>query len=267
MQFLRIIPTLASVLLTGILCAQEPGVLRGKVNFIGTPPEPEPLAIRGDRFCQQAAADQPILREDVVVNPNGTLANVVVWLSRGRPESRPSRSLKNTPASLTQTGCKFYPHVIAVQVNQPLTLTNQDGTLHNINILPKTNKRFNKVLLEDSKPETVTFTHAEAPLRVRCDIHPWMHAWVAIFDHSDFAVTAEDGTFEIPNLPPGEYLAHAWHEKYGEVQSEVLVFQEKPAEILFEFATTGAKSATVISTTPPAETETTATESLTTSPK
>lgn len=225
------------------LAVEVNGVIRGQVNYTGTVPAAEPLKIGGDRFCEEMSKKSSLLREDVLVNPNKTLKNVVVWVASGGPDSFKPQAGTPQKATLTQQGCTFFPHVLAVQVGQPLELSNMDPTIHNINAIPKQNRRFNMAMIGGkTAPQIIAFDKPEVAVKLKCDIHPWMVAWVAVFDHPLFAISGDDGTFEITGLPPGEYVLQTWHEKFGGTRAEVLVKESDSAEVIFTYTDSGTAS-------------------------
>jgi uncharacterized protein (DUF2141 family) len=108
-------------------------------------------------------------------------------------------------------------------VGQQLDILNSDGTLHNIHALPKVNKEFNKAMPRSKKQMSVKFDKVEAPFKVKCDVHPWMGAFLGVFAHPYFAVTDDSGSFTIAGLPPGKYVVEAWHEKLGTQTADLTV--------------------------------------------
>jgi hypothetical protein len=125
--------------------------------------------------------------------------------------------------------------VLAIQTGQPLIIKNSDGLLHNINTQPSVNQGFNvsqPVSMETSKE----FTSAEVMIPVKCDVHGWMEAFIGVQEHPYMAVSAEDGTFRLENLPPGTYTIEAWHEAYGTQTQTVTVGAQETGEVMFEYS-------------------------------
>ncbi len=239
----RTIGAMLLISLAAGLSAADTSDIRGMVTFSGKAPVLVPLRIAGDDFCERVHGQEPITRKDVVVNANSTLKNVVVWVESGLPEGKAEDNIDPGKAVLELQNCSIEPHVIAVQTNQLLQVVNKDETVHNFNARPAANQSLNHTLLPDSEPVSLKFSEPEVAINLRSDIHPWMTAWVAVFDHAAFAVTDDDGEFEIPDLPIGEYHLSAWHEKFGVITLEVLLQRDIPAEVEFTFTDTGSRAA------------------------
>ncbi len=205
--------------------------ITGKVAFTGTAPAKEQIKMDADAYCKGAHA-APVYTQDVVVNPNGTLQWVLVYVKEGSTGNYPPPA---TPVTLDQKGCQYHPHTFGIQAGQPLKIVNSDGTLHNIHALPKINAEFN-IGQPFQKMETLKkFDKAEMPVRFKCDVHKWMGAYCGVFNHPFFATTNEQGTFEIKNLPPGNYVIEAWQEKYGAQTQNVTVAGSETKTIDFSF--------------------------------
>jgi hypothetical protein len=119
------------------------------------------------------------------------------------------------PALMSNRGCVYVPHVLGVQVDQPVTLVNEDPTLHNIHSYAKNSKGFNLGLPIQGMKQVRKFTAPEVMVQMKCDVHPWMTGWIGVLPHPCFGVSGADGSFEIAGLPPGTYVLEAWHEKLG----------------------------------------------------
>jgi len=199
--------------------------VQGKVNFVGTAPVMETVVNTG---CHAGA--KPFTAETVIVNPNGTLANVFVSI-----EGAPAWDGSARPAGeLDQINCQFVPHAVALQVGQRLDVKSGDPTLHNVHWDPRLNKPANFGMTRPGDSKSAVFTSAEI-FRVRCDVHPWMSAYVGVFDNSFFALTGSDGTFKIENVPPGQYTLVAWHETYGTLKQPLNVGADGKIEQHFEY--------------------------------
>ena len=208
----------------------DAATINGLVKFEGTPAKPPALQMSADPFCQSQHA-APVTDEEVVVGPAGELANVILWIKHA-----PSAPPPQTAALLDQKGCQYIPHVQAIQVNQPLQIRNDDNTLHNVHAMPSVNSQFNEGQPVQGMVSTKKFDKPEpAPFKVKCDVHPWMGMHIAVFNHPFFAVTGDEGTFEIKGLPPGKYTVEAWHEKFGNMTAAVEVTSGATKEADFTF--------------------------------
>lgn len=208
------------------------GTISGAINFTGTPPEPELIQMDAEPTCQQLYDEGPFTQE-VIVNDNGTLANVFVYVKSGlEGMSFPTPS---EPVVLDQQGCRYIPHVLGVQVDQPITIRNSDPVLHNIHPEPSNSRPFNVSQPTEGMETERTFSAQEIMVPVECDVHGWMQAYIGVVEHPYFSVSGEDGSFEIANLPPGDYVVEAWHELYGTQTMEVTVGESETADVEFTY--------------------------------
>lgn len=215
------------------------GTISGKVNFSGgkaAAPKRSLLKMKADPYCDKYYKDKGKKgagTEKVIVNKDGTLRNVIVYVKKGLEGT--SFEVPATPAAINQDGCVYKPHVLAMMKGQKLTITNSDDTLHNIHGLCKKNNEFNFGQPKQGMTKTLDFAQVEA-FKVKCDVHPWMGAYIMILDHPKHDATGKDGLFSIDGLPPGEYVIAAWHEELGEVTQTVVVSEgeTKEIEVIFE---------------------------------
>ena len=204
--------------------------ITGKVAFAGAAPAKEQIKMDADAFCK-AAHSGPVYTEEAVVNGNGTLEWVLVYVK----DMKGTYPAPAQAVTLDQRGCQYHPHVFGIQTGQDLKIVNSDGTLHNIHALPKLNAEFN-IGQPFPKMETVKkFDKPEVPVRFKCDVHKWMGAYCGVFSHPFYATTNDQGTFEIKNLPPGTYTIEAWHEKYGTQDQTVTVGGTDTKTVDFSF--------------------------------
>jgi plastocyanin len=204
--------------------ADGPGVVTGKISFDGAPPERTPVRMAADPQCKPG---EESLSEATVVGPDMGIKNVFVYIKDGlgtRVYETPA-----TPIVLDQQGCRYEPHVFGVHVGQPVEVRNSDSTLHNVHAIPKTNDEFNFGQQPSTPPVTRTFDTPEIGVSFRCDVHGWMRAYANVVTHPFFAVTKEDGTFEIKGLPAGTYTIEAWHERLGTQTQQVTIAEGSPA--------------------------------------
>jgi plastocyanin len=218
----------------GDAAAGAPPSVTGKVLFKGK--KPVMAEISAAKALAQCAAlhKDPLRDESLVVNDDGTMMNVVVSVSAGVP----ARAYPVPPeaAVLDQKGCQYFPHVLAMMVGQKLVAKNSDTFLHNVHTMPQASETSN--LAQPSKDETgAELKPVKSPevFHVKCDVHPWMSAWIAAFDHPYFSVTDDSGTFALTDLPPGKYTLTAWHETLGTQKKEITIKAGEPADVEFTF--------------------------------
>jgi plastocyanin len=205
--------------------------ITGTITLKGTPPKEKDITpLKDDANCGKLHSDMPTTHF-YVVGPKGELAGVVVSL---QDISGKSTGASAPAAVLDQKGCEYVPQILAVQTGQKIIVKNSDPVLHNVHDVPAAdsgNKEFNQAQLQGSPDLTFTFDKPEMFLKFKCDVHPWMFAWVSVFDHPYFAVSAKDGTFKIANVPPGRYKIQATHRKAGTVAREIEVKEGEPAKL------------------------------------
>jgi len=208
--------------------------ITGTVTFTGKPPTLKPLAMDADPVCAKKHSG-PVPAEMLVLGSGGSMANIMVWVSKGLPAGKTWPAPK-TPVVLDQKGCVYVPHVMGIMVGQPYRILNSDGVLHNIHTLPKVNPAFNKGMPPTLKEASTVFEKPEAVFHVKCDVHPWMSAYVSVFTHPFFSVTGADGKFTISGLDAGTYEITAWHERLGTQTASVTVAATGAKTQDFKFA-------------------------------
>jgi plastocyanin len=212
--------------------AATAGVLKGTIRFAGAKPARKAIDMSGDPACVSAHQGKAY-DESVVVNPNGTLANVFIYIKSGLE----GKTFETPPAPvrMDQKGCGFQPRVIGIQTGQTLEVANDDPVTHNIHPLAQINREWNHSQGAGDAPIERRFARAEVMIPVKCNIHRWMRAYIGVVDHPYFAVTGKDGSFEIPNVPPGDYVIEAWQEKLGTQEQKVTVNPQGRVEANFVF--------------------------------
>jgi plastocyanin len=206
------------LIVCSLLAAQAAcgGTISGVVKFKGEKPAPKPfVGVEGNAFCKDhAAPDGKVPMSDrFVFGRNGnddTLANVLVYVSKGL-EGKKFEPPK-TPVVIDQVKCIYTPHVVGVMAGQTLEIKNSDETLHNVMSRPRKNKEFNDGMPGTGKKLTKTFDKPEIGIDLRCFMHPWMLGYVHVLDNPFFAITGPDGSYEIKDLPAGEYELSVYHE-------------------------------------------------------
>ncbi|MGC8740865.1 MAG: carboxypeptidase regulatory-like domain-containing protein [Candidatus Sumerlaeaceae bacterium] len=194
--------------------------LWGRVSYLGQRPQLELIEMRGDSYCSARQREARHSRQDLLVNEQGGVANALVYVKDGPIVRRadPQRKM----VELAMRDCLFFPRVLGVQCGQKIALRNDDRTLHTVYARAKANPKFIHPLRgPDDPPFEFSFSAPELPVYLRCDVQPWMIAYVGVFDHPYFSVTAIDGTFELVNLPPGNYTIGVWHEKLGTLTEHI----------------------------------------------
>lgn len=231
--FLRNAMLAAAVVATSGVFA---GSITGKIVYEGAIPAAlsKPIDTSGDPACAAHAGDNPPVNEVLVLGEGQTMANIVVKVIKGLPEGK-TWPAPAEPAIMTQAGCRYSPHVMALQLGQTLKVLNPDGILHNVNCQPKINRPMNKAMPKNLKELEFNFDKAEDPFRFKCDVHPWMMAFCTVIEHPFFDVTEKDGIFTIDGLDPGEYEIEAWHERLGKQTATVTVTADEPGKADFTF--------------------------------
>ncbi len=192
--------------------------INGKITLKGTPPPEKELPL--DANCGKMHTTKPKTKF-YAVGANGELADVFISI---KGLSGKSTGASAAAAVIDQKGCEYAPYVSAVQTGQKITVRNSDTFLHNVHPMPAVagNKEQNKAQLPNVDLN-FSFDNAETMLKFKCDVHPWMFAYVSVVDHPYFSVSGKDGTYKIANVPPGKYMIEATHRKGGVVTKEVEV--------------------------------------------
>jgi plastocyanin len=208
------------------------GVLKGTVRFTGKKPALKVIDMSNDPPCAEAHRGK-VFDETVVVNPKGALANVFIYIKSGMEGKK--FEIPATPVDFDQHGCLFHPRVIGIQAGQTLQVTNSDPVTHNIHPLAQVNREWNHSQGQGDAPLARKFLRPEVMIRVKCNIHNWMRAFIGVVDNPYFAVTGADGTFEIQNVPPGDYVIEAWQETLGTQEQKITVTPAAKIETSFTF--------------------------------
>ena len=208
--------------------------ISGTVTFDGKPPALKPLAMDADPACAKKHA-KPVPSEMLALGSGNTIGNILVWVSKGLPSGK-TFPVPKTPVTLDQNGCVYQPHVMGIMVGQTYRILNSDGVLHNIHTLPKVNPSFNKGMPPTLKEATTVFAKPEDVFHIKCDVHPWMSAYVAVFTHPFFSATGTDGKFTISGLDPGTYEITAWQERLPTKTASVTVGANETKTQDFKFA-------------------------------
>jgi plastocyanin len=209
--------------------AQGGGTVGGKVTVEGVTVMAKTINMASEPGCAKMYSTPP-KSEDLVVGQGSALENVVVYISAGAPEE----SAPTQPVQVVQKGCRFAPHVVVMQTGQPVQMINEDSTSHNIHPLATNNREWNKAEPPGTTPLTESFARPEF-ISVKCNVHPWMHAYFAVVKTSHYAVTGDNGAFSLNNLPPGKYTITAWHETLGSQTQEITITGNETVPVNFAF--------------------------------
>lgn len=197
------------------------GVIKGRVQYTGAKVKPRVIDMDQDPECARLHKSGRAVDESLVLNARGMVANTFVYIREGLDgkEFEPP----STPVTIDQNGCWFRPRVLGIQTGQVLNVTNSDPVTHNIHPLAQVNREWNHSQAAGDAPLARKFSRPEIMIKVKCNIHNWMRAYLGVLKHPYFAVTGADGSFEIGNIPPGKYTITAWHEKLGTQDQKVTI--------------------------------------------
>jgi plastocyanin len=210
--------------------------IAGRVVWQGKPRKNPEIRMPSDPVCESLHAGEKVYAEQTVIDENNNLANVLVYVGNVPKGDYP---VKAEPIVLNQEGCVYKPHVVGIQIGQEIIIRNSDNTTHNVHFKSKLNGDWNltQSTKGDIAPKDPLARQEVGTSLFKCDIHPWMEARVGVFDHPFFAVSKEDGTFEIPHgLPDGTYDLWAVHEKHGKAEVKgVTIAGGQTTQIAFTF--------------------------------
>ena len=208
--------------------------LSGTIKLDGTPPHQKPIDMSKEPSCAAIHKDHPVTTEGVVAGADGSLANVVVYISEGWSGGDTTAAAE---PEFTQKGCQYLPHVLGLDVNQHFKVINADQTSHNIHPMPAPggqNHEWNKSQPPGAPPIDATWPAQEVAIHVKCNIHPWMSGYMVVVK-GPYGVSDDKGSYKIDNLPPGNYTLTAWQETYGTQTQKITVAAGKPATANFTF--------------------------------
>jgi hypothetical protein len=208
------------------------GVITGVIRFSGRKPHPKRIDMSSEPACVEAHHGKAY-DESLVVGDKGALANVFIYIKTGLEGKRFETPAQ--PVTIDQSGCWFRPRVQGIQVGQTLKVVNSDPVTHNIHPQAQINREWNHSQGAGDPPISRRFLKPEIMIPVKCNIHSWMHAWIGALDHPYFAVSGKDGSFEIRNVPPGDYVIEAWQEKLGVQDQKITVTPSGKVETTFSF--------------------------------
>lgn len=215
-----------------------PGSIEGVVKFTGKPPEMKEIPKPSDPVC---AAAKP-MDNSVLVSKDGGLKDVLVRIEVGGAKGA---DVPTTAPQLKQEGCMYVPRMLGVMAGQDIEVVNADKTMHNVHTYKGQETVLNAGQPAGSAPikkaASDEATDANSPIKVKCDVHPWMTAFIVATDHPYFAVTDANGKFKIDKIPPGDYNLEAWHSEYGLKTTKIHVDSNKSADPKFSYDGTEKK--------------------------
>jgi plastocyanin len=213
--------------------AATAGSVSGTIKYTGAKPKPKLIDMSSDPACV-AAHKGKAMDESLVVGVKGGLGNAFVFIEKGLEGKH--FATPTAGVTIDQAGCWFRPRVLGLHVGQTLDVVNSDPVTHNIHPMAVTNREWNHSQGPGDPAMHRTFSKQEIMIPVKCNIHDWMHAFIGVVDHPYFATTKDDGSFTLPNLPPGTYTVTAWHETLGRQSTTITVAASGKAEANLAFA-------------------------------
>ena len=212
--------------------AATAGSIYGSITYSGAKPRPKLIDMSSDPACV-AAHKGKAYDESLVLGPKDGLGNAFVYISGGLEGKH--FAVPSAPVTIDQKGCWFRPRVLGIQTGQSLDIVNSDPVTHNIHPMAKINREWNHSQGPGDPPMHRTFSRQEIMIPVKCNIHDWMHAYIGVVDNPYFATTKDNGSFDLPNLPPGTYTVTVWHELLGTQQATVTVPSSGKVEAKLQF--------------------------------
>ena len=203
--------------------------MKGTVLLEGTPPPNKELNVG---TCTSEVKG-PVY-SDAVLAKDGKLQNAFVWIKTGL-DGYKGPPAPAEPIVMDQKGCMYKPHVIGARVGQKVIFLNSDPVLHNVRSVAESNATFNEMMpTKDMRLEKV-FEKTEVPVRAKCDVHPWMSAYVGVVPHPFFAVSNAVGELTLSNVPEGDYEIEAWHEVFGRRTEKLKVKARETVQVKLSF--------------------------------
>jgi hypothetical protein len=194
--------------------------ITGKIKLTGTPPPEKKITL--DAMCGKLAPAAGLTTRHYVTSPDKGLANVFVYVKEGAKPAPPT-----APAPLLdQVGCEYTPYMLGVQAGQSFNVKNSDSVLHNVHAIPRPGSGNKEKNIGQPVKGMVTpfmFEKPEVLVKFKCDVHPWMFAYVGVVEHPYFAVTDKDGNYKISGLPAGDYTVEVTHLKAGSKTEKIKV--------------------------------------------
>ncbi len=215
--------------------AENKAGVSGVVKYAGPRPKRTPIyLIEGyGKISECGKGYKALLMENLIVGTEGGLANTFVYVSKG--VEKKDYPLPKQSAVLDQKMCMYRPRIQGVRVGQEFVMRNSDGVIHNVRSFSFINRAFNIAQPPKSDDRKRVFDTQEKSIKIGCDFHPWMTAYIFVVDHPYFTVTDEKGQFKIGGLPKGDYTVTAWHEEFGRQKAKISVDETGSAKVDFTF--------------------------------
>jgi len=208
------------------------GTIKGRVRLSGKSPGNAIIRMGVDPMCAAINRGKRILQETVLTSADGGLANVFVALQGTFPRT----PVAPEPVTIDQIGCVYTPRVVGARVGQTLAVRNSDRLLHNVHSLSASGNSFNVGQPLAGMVYQYQLKDEELMLRLSCDVHRWMTAYIGVVSHPYFAVSGSDGAFEIANVPGGTYAIRTWHERYGDLTQPVRLRPGATTTVTFAYS-------------------------------
>jgi len=205
----------------------QTGSIHVAVTYGGPVPDPVPINMSSAGGC--AALHKEPVFEQRLRAPGGHLADALVYIKSGFGDR--AFTFPTDPVVIDQRGCLYHPRVVAVMVGQPLEFHNSDPEAHNVRGRPSVVGGWNFLMSRPDSRRTLYFEKPEVGIRVGCDIHPWMSAFVSVLSNPFFAVTPDSGVVTLQGVPAGDYVVGTWHEVLGEREQKVTVTAKGEAKV------------------------------------
>jgi len=207
------------------------GTIKGHVKFTGKSTGNTNIRMGVDPKCAQANQGKQVFNEFVKAAADGSLANVFVRLEWKFPKT----PIPTTPVTINQRSCFYSPRVMGMQLGQTLQIKNSDNLLHNVHSVSDHENNFNLAQPKAGAVDTFKPKNEEVMMRLGCEVHRWMVAYVGVVTNPYFATTDATGNFTIANVPPGTYTIDAWQERFGPVKKTVTVTAGGTATVDFTY--------------------------------
>jgi plastocyanin len=199
-----------------VAAVADGGTISGSVKFNGTPPPAEKIEVSKD----EAVCGKEKVVETVQVGAGGGLKDVIVWID-GISKGKDWGSIAG--GEVDQKECHYRPYIQIIRVGEQVNVKNSDPVLHNIHAYYKDTETLFNLAQPMQGMTTPKKLEKSGPVHFKCDVHSWMSAYAFVAAHPYYAVSGDDGSYSLSDVPAGTYKLHAWHSKFGEQTADVTV--------------------------------------------